>query len=223
MQVPTLKEMLDAGVHFGHRTGSWHPKMEQFILTSRKGVHIIDLIKTQERFKIALEFMKKLSDEGKTILFVGTKKQVKDSIKEMAEELNMPYVNEKWIGGLLTNFEIIKKSIKKYNNLVTQKKDGSLNKYTKKERGKFDKEIQKLDKKFGGIANLTKMPDVLFIWDVKVEKMVVTEAKMKNIPVIAICDTNVNVNRINYPIPANDDATKTIELFTNTIRKALKK
>lgn len=221
MEIPSLKEMLEAGVHFGHRTKNWHPKMEKFILTSRKGVHIIDLLETQKRLEIALEFMVRMKKEGKTILFVGTKKQVKDNIKDLAIDLKMPYVNEKWIGGLLTNFFIIKKSIKKYNDLVKQQKDGSLNKYTKKEQGEFNKEIQKLDKKFKGIANLTKMPDVIFIWDVKVEKLAITEAKKRNIPVIAICDTNVNVDMVNYPIPANDDATKTIELFFGLIKKTL--
>ncbi len=223
MKIPSLKDMLDAGVHFGHRTGSWHPKMNQFILMSRKGVHIIDLIETQKRLKIALEFMKKMSDEGKTILFVGTKKQVKEQLEKMAIELKMPYVTEKWIGGLLTNFPIIKKSIRKYNNLVREKESGSLAKYTKKEQLKFDKEIERLKKKFGGVADLIKMPDALFVWDVKVEKMAITEAKKKNIPVVAICDTNVNISLINYPIPANDDATKTVKLFIDLIKTTLKK
>ncbi len=213
--------MLNAGKHFGHSKSKWHPKMEPYIFTSRKGVYIIDLTKTQEKLSQALEFIKNLSSESKNILFVGTKKQVKKPLKKLAEETGMPYITEKWLGGYLTNFPVIKKSIKKYNNLVQEKQQGKLEKYTKKEQLEFDRLIEKLEKKFGGLANLNKMPDALFVWDIKKEKIAVEEARKKNIPIIAICDTNTNPELINYPIPANDDATKTIKLIINTVKEAI--
>lgn len=218
-----MEEMLNAGVHFGHRTSGWHPKMEPYIFTSRNGIHIIDLNSSQEKLKIALEFLQKIASEGKVILFVGTKNQVKKPLRETAKELGMPHVSEKWIGGLLTNFPIVKKSIKKYNDLVQERDAGKLDKYTKKEKLKFEKEIEKMDIKFGGVSELKKMPDVLFVWDIKKEKIAIEEAAKKNIPVVAVCDTNVNPELVNYPIPANDDATKTIKLIMNLVKDTIKK
>jgi len=221
VKIPTLEEMLKAGMYFGHRKSKWHPKMEPFIFTARNGVYVIDLVKTQKMLATALEFMKKLVSEGKIILFVGTKNQVRKPLKKMAEEIGAPYVVGKWLGGCLTNFLVVKKLIKKYKDLVEKKETGKLEKYTKKERLDFDREISKLEMKVGGLVSLNKLPDALFIWDVRKEKTAVAEAKKKNIPVIAICDTNVNPKNINYVIPANDDATKTIKLMLNSIKETI--
>lgn len=219
--IPTLEEMLKAGMHFGHRTNRWHPKMKQFIFTAKNNIYIIDLKKSQRKLVEALEFMIKLVSEGKHILFVGTKNQVSGPMKKMAEEINQPYIVGKWLGGYLTNFPIVKKSVKKYLDLVEKKESGRLEKYTKKERLEFDREINKLRERVGGLANLNKLPDALFIWDIKEEETAVKEAIQKNIPIIAICDTNVNPELVNYPIPANDDATKTIALVLESIKKNL--
>lgn len=221
-KLPTLEEMLNAGMHFGHRTSNWHPKMEPYIYTSRKGVHIIDLVESQKKLATALEFLEKLIKEGKVVLFVGTKNQAKKSIENLAKELKMPYVNNKWIGGLLTNFLIIKKSIKKYNNLVAEREAGKLDKYTKKEQIEINKEINRLEEKFGGVSELKKMPDALFIWDIGTEKIAIEEAKNKNIPVVGTCDTDCNPQTVNYPIPCNDDATKSIKLVLNLIQNSIK-
>lgn len=222
IKFPTVEEMLKAGMHFGHRTSKWHPKMAPYIFTSRNGVHVIDLSKTRKQLKIALDFIEKSVAEGKTILLVGTKTQVKDQIKKIAEEVGVPYVNEGWLGGALTNFAIIKKAISKYVTLRAEKEAGKLDKYTKKERLEIDREIARLEKKVGGLATLTKTPDLIFIWDIKEESTALTEAKKKNIPVVAICDTNVNPQNVDYVIPANDDATKTIKLILNMVAETIK-
>ncbi len=222
MRIPTIEEMLKAGMHFGHRTSKWHPKMEPYIFTTRNGIHIIDLIKTQKLLKVALEFIKKAASEGKTILFVGTKAQARKPIERLAKETGMPYITGKWLGGCLTNFTVIKRSVKKYKDLLEQKEHGKLDKYTKKERLNFDREIAKLEARFGGLVNLNKLPDALFIWDIKKEKTAVKEAKRKNIPVIAVCDTNVDPTGIKYIIPSNDDATKTIKLVLRLVEEAIK-
>lgn len=221
-KIPTIEEMLKAGMHFGHRTSKWHPKMEPFIFGQRNGVHILDLTKTEKEFKSALEFIQKFVQEGKIILFVGTKMQVKAQLKNLAEEIKMPYVIEKWLGGTLTNFPIIKKMIKKYQDLMADKAAGRLSKYTKKERLDIDRTIEKLKLKVGGLVKLTRLPDAIFIWDVKKEKTVIIEAKKKNIPIIAVCDTNVDPSDINYVIPCNDDATKAIKLVLETIKNNAK-
>jgi small subunit ribosomal protein S2 len=218
--IPSIEQMLKAGMHFGHRTSRWHPKMAPYIFTSRHGVHI-DLVKSRKMLENALDFMKKFAAEGKVILFVGTKMQVKKSIQKLADDTGMPYVKEKWMGGCLTNFLVIKKMIKKYKDLVYDKQTGRLERYTKKERLNMDREISKLDLKVGGLVNLNRLPDAIFVWDVKKEKTAVMEAVKKNIPIIAVCDTNANPTDINYPIPSNDDATKTIKLLVNTISEAL--
>ena len=220
-KLPSLEEMLNAGMHFGHRTSSWHPKMEPFIFTSRKGVHILDLSKTRESLKEALDFLNKLAGEGKVVLFVGTKNQASGPLRKLAEEVKMPYVTNKWIGGLLTNFPVVKKSIKKYNDLVREKESGKLEKYTKKEQLEFDREIERLEEKFGGVADLKKMPDALFVWDIKNEKIAVEEARSKNVPIIGVCDTNSNPDLVNYPIPCNDDATKTIKLVLDLVKQTV--
>jgi small subunit ribosomal protein S2 len=220
-KLPKLEDMLKAGMHFGHRTNRWHPKMKQFIFTSKNGVYIIDLKKTQEKLEEALEFMTKLVTEGKSILFVGTKNQVSEPLKKMAVEIGQPYIVGKWLGGYLTNFAIVKKSVKKYLDLIEKRDAGKLEKYTKKERLNFDREIKKLELRVGGLASLNKLPDALFVWDIKEEETAVKEARQKNIPLIAICDTNVDPDQINYPIPANDDSTKTIKIVLEAVRDAL--
>ncbi len=219
--IPTIEQMLKAGMHFGHRTSKWHPKCAPFIFDARNGVHIIDLVKSRKMLKAALEFMQKSVSDGKIIMFVGTKIQAKKVIEKIAKECEMPYVHEKWMGGCLTNFLVIKKVIKKYNDLTRDKAAGKLEKYTKKERVDIDKDLAKLKLKVGGLANLNRLPDALFVWDINEEKTAVTEAKKKNIPIIAVCDTNANPQNINYVIPANDDATKTIKLILNTVRDAI--
>ena len=221
INVPKIEDMLQAGMHFGHRTNRWHPKMKPFIFTSKNGVYIIDLRKTQEKLREALEFMAKLVSEGKSILFVGTKSQVASTMKKVAEETGQPYIVGKWLGGYLTNFAVVKKSVKKYLDLIERRDTGKLDKYTKKERLNFDREIKKLEMRVGGLASLTKLPDALFIWDIKEEETAVREAQQKNIPMIAVCDTNVNPEEVNYPIPANDDSTKTIHLILETVKEAL--
>ncbi len=221
IKTPSLEEMLKAGAHFGHRTNRWHPKMKQFIFTSKNGIYIIDLKKTQEKLEEALEFMVKLVGEGKSILFVGTKNQVSEPMKKMAIAAAQPYIVGKWLGGYLTNFLIVKKSVKKYLDLTEKRDGGKLEKYTKKERLNFDREIKKLELRVGGLTTLNKLPDALFVWDIKEEETAIKEARQKNIPIIAICDTNVNPDEVNYPIPANDDATKTIQLILDSIEDAL--
>jgi len=220
-KIPSIEQMLKAGMHFGHRTSKWHPKMKPYIFTSRNGVHIINLVKSRQMLGVAIDFIEQFSAENKTILFVGTKIQVKDKIKKMAIEIKMPYVTEKWLGGSLTNFSVIKKMINKYNTLISDKESGKLSKYTKKEQLDFDREIIRLENKVGGLKDLKKVPDAIFIWDIKNEKTAVTEAKKKNIPIIAICDTNVNPDGIKYIIPSNDDATKTVKLLLNYVKEAI--
>jgi small subunit ribosomal protein S2 len=221
MNIPKLEEMMKAGMHFGHRTNRWHPKMEPFIFTKKNGVYIINLEKSQEKLREALDFMIKLRKEDKIILFVGTKKQVKGIMKDMAESIKSPYIIGKWLGGLLTNFSVIKKSIKKYQDLLNDRESGKLNKYTKKEKLDFDREIKRLEERVGGLVGLTKLPDAIFIWDIKEEKTALVEARSKNIPIIAICDTNVDPGLVDYPIPGNDDATKTVDLILNCIKDNL--
>ncbi len=220
-KIPTIEEMLKAGMHFGHRTSKWHPKMGPFIFGQRNNIHIIDLVKSRKMLMEALDFIKKNAGEGKNILLVGTKTQAKKTVKKIAEETGMPYITEKWLGGCLTNFNVISKSIKKYNDLVQKKKDGRLSKYTKKEQLEFDREIERLESRVGGMAKLTKAPDAIFIWDIKKEKTALSEAKKRNIPVVAVCDTNVNPEGVDYVIPANDDATKTIKMILNLVKEAI--
>jgi len=221
MKIPTVEEMLKAGMHFGHRTSKWHPKMEPFIFGSRKGVHIIDLRKTQAMLGVALEYLKKQAAEGKTILLVGTKMQVKNTLKKTAEEAGVPYVSSKWLGGFLTNFPIIRNLIRKFKDLSEKRAGGKLDKYTKKERLDFDRQITKLETNVGGLVSLTKTPDIIFIWDIKKEKTAFTEALKKKIPVVAVCDTNVNPDGVKYIIPANDDASKGIKLVMNLVKEAI--
>lgn len=195
--------------------------MEQYIFTAKNGIYIIDLNKTLVKLEEALTFITTLTSEGKSILFVGTKPQVKESLKKMAQSVNQPYIVGKWLGGYLTNFAIVKRSVKKYMDLAEKKAAGKLDKYTKKEKLDFDREIKKLEMRVGGLTTLTKLPDALFVWDIKEEATAVAEAQKKNIPIIAVCDTNVNPELVNYPIPANDDATKTISVILEAVKEAI--
>lgn len=221
MTIPSVEDMLQAGMHFGHRSSKWHPKMQPYIFSARKGVHIIDLVKTREQLEQAMNFISELSANGKSVLFVGTKPQVKGLMKKVAQEMNMPYVSEHWLGGTLTNFAIIKKSIRKYKDLLEKREAGKLSKYTKKEQLQFDRQIAKLELAVGGLVELNKMPEAIFIWDLKVEKTALAEAKKKQIPIIAVCDTNVNPEGIQYVIPANDDASKAIALVLSVAKDAV--
>ncbi|MFA4871607.1 MAG: 30S ribosomal protein S2 [Patescibacteria group bacterium] len=222
MKLPTLLELLQAGVHFGHQKGRWHPKMKDFIFTERGGVHIIDLEKTVEKLQIATDFVKETVQRGGVILFVGTKRQGQKIIEKYALACGMPYISERWIGGLFTNFSNVNKLIKKYKELTEKKDSGALEKYTKKEQVEFQKEIEKLKKLVGGLAELKKIPEAIFVLDVKKEKTAVAEARKRKIPIVAFCDTNINPDLIDYPIPANDDAVKSIEIITGLIAEAVK-
>lgn len=221
--LPSLEEMLKKGVHFGHRVSRWNPKMEPYIFTARDNVHIIDLEKTYQKLKEALEFIQELKKEKKTILFVGTKVSAKEIVQEKAKEVKMPYVVERWLGGTLTNFQVIAKRLEYFRNLEEKKKSGEWEKkYTKKERHEFNIELEKLEKQFGGIKKMTKLPDALLVVDTHKEKLAVKEAGMKKIPVIGLCDTNADPSVIAYPIPANDDAISSLRLILGAIVKVLK-
>jgi len=220
-KLPTILEMLQSGVHFGHQISRWHPKMKPFIYGTRNNVHIVNLEKTAEQLTQACDFMQKVVSTGGTILFLGTKNQVKPILEREAKRCGMPYISEHWIGGFLTNFSIVIKLAKKYKDLVRRKEAGELVKYTKKEQLDFEKEINKLQLMVYGIKDLEKLPEAIFVWDVKSEKTAVKEAKVKKVPIIGICDTNTNPEGIDYIIPCNDDATKAIELIITFIANCI--
>ena len=220
-QVPDLLTMLKSGVHFGHKLSKRHPKMEPFIFTSKNGFHIINIEETQTRLQEALAFVEKVVANGGTLLFLGTKKQAQPIIRKYAEACGMPFVVERWLGGTFTNFAAISKLTKKYRTLKEQKARGELEKYTKKEQLDFDREIQKLEKVVGGIAEMNRVPEAIFVCDIKKEKTAVREAIRKNVPIVALCDTNTNPDLVTYPIPSNDDAIKSIELMTQLIAAAV--
>ncbi|HSR89441.1 MAG TPA: 30S ribosomal protein S2 [Candidatus Udaeobacter sp.] len=220
-KMPTLLEMLKAGVHFGHQKSRWHPKMEQYIFGVRNGVHIIDLEKTQVQLEKALDYVKNLASKGQVILFVGTKRQAREITKAAAVSCEMPYLVERWIGGLLTNFDEVKRRLKKYHNLKEQFATGEIEKYTKKEQVTMKKQLEKLDKYLIGLTALDRMPDALFIADMRTEKTALAEAERTEIPTVAISDTNVNPEKVNYAIPANDDAVNSIKLVTDLVAEAI--
>ncbi len=217
IKTPTTLEMLQAGVHFGHQIGRWHPKMEQYIFGERNGVHIIDLEKTAANLEKAQDFIRKIVSDNGTILFLSTKKQAQEIMRAQAQKCGMPYLTSRWIGGFLTNFPIIMKLFQKYKDLVRKRESGELNKYTKKEQLDFEKEINKLEAIVYGVKDLERLPQAIFMWDVKSEKTAVAEAITKKIPIIGICDTNCNPEGIDYIIPSNDDATKAINLIVTYI------
>ena len=217
----SIEDLLLSGAHFGHLTRRWNPKMKRYIFMERNGIHIIDLKKTHELLMDSLNQVSRVIAEGRTILFVGTKKQAKEVIKNEAARSSMPYVTERWLGGMLTNFVTIRKSIKRYNNIVKMETDGTIENYQKKERLMISREKDKLEKVLGGIVNMNKLPGAIFLIDVKKEHIAVEEAKKLNIPIFAIVDTNCDPDLIDYPIPANDDAVKSIELITRAIAEAI--
>ena len=216
----TMKELLEAGVHFGHQTRRWNPKMKPYIFGARNGIYIIDLQKTVRMFKDAYDFISDVVSEGKSVLFVGTKKQARESIYEEANRCEMFYVHNRWLGGMLTNFQTIKKSIDRLNHLNTIQNDGSINLYPKKERLKLGKERLKLDTNLGGIRNMSRVPGAVFIVDPKKESIAVREAKRLGIPIVAIVDTNCDPDDIDYLIPGNDDAIRSIRLVTSRLAEA---
>lgn len=217
-----LEELLEAGCHFGHQSRRWHPKMSPYIWGERTGVHIFDLEKTQKALSEACEFIKKLSAEGKNIVFVGTKRQAADVLKEEAERIKTPFVAKRWLGGTITNWEQIKKSITELKELRQKKEAGELDRYTKKERVLFDRKISRLERIVGGIENLNGIPDALYIVDIKREISAVREARIAGIPVVAIVDSNCDPEGITRVIPANDDAVRSIKLITAKIADAVR-
>ncbi len=214
--------MLQAGVHFGHQKSRWHPKMAEYIFTERHGVHVIDLEKTQAQLEVVLKEVQALAAQGKKILFVSTKPQAKAIVKKAAEDAGMPYLVDRWIGGMLTNFPEIKKLIRKYNTLKEQQATGELEKYTKKEQLDIAKNLEKMDEYLAGLAGLKEMPDYLFVPAVQREKTAMTEAASVKVPVIGVCDTNANVKHVKHVIPANDDAVKSIEMMVGLVAEAIK-
>ncbi len=218
-----MKELLEAGVHFGHQVRRWNPKMKEFIFGERNGIYIIDLQKTQRMFKEAIKFITNLSGEGtyKTILFVGTKRQAQDAIKEEAMRCNQYYVNQRWLGGLLTNFQTIQKSIKRFKEIEAMQADGRIEAYAKKERLHIERERQALEKNLSGIKEMKKLPDVLFVIDTNKEEIAVKEANRLGIPVVAVVDTNCSPDGVNYVIPGNDDALRAVRLFASRIADAI--
>ena len=221
MSVITIKQLLEAGVHFGHHTRRWNPKMAEYIFTERNGIYIIDLQKTVKKFEEAYMYVRTLSEEGKNILFVGTKKQAADAIKEEASRCGMFFVNERWPGGMLTNFKTIKKSINRLISLEKMRADGTFDLLPKKEAAALNKEIADLERNYGGIKEMTELPDAIFIVDPKKEKNAVAEAKNLGIPVVAIVDTNCDPDDADYIIPGNDDAIRAIKLISSVLADAV--
>ena len=220
MALPSLLDMLKAGVHFGHQSSRWHPKMDPYIFTRRHGVHIINLEKTLEELEKTLPAVKEMAAQGKKISFISTKPQAKQIVKAAAERCGMPFLVDRWIGGLLTNFPEIKKRIKKYNELKEQQRTGELEKYTKKEQLDISKMLVKMDLNLGGLSELTEMPDVIFVPALQREKTAVTEASRTGVQIVGVCDTNANPDVADYIIPANDDAVHAIELVVNLVADA---
>ena len=219
--VVSMKQLLESGVHFGHQTRRWNPKMAEYIYTKRNGIHIIDLQKTSYILDKTYDLIRSLSEEDKTILFVGTKKQAKEAIKEEACRCGAPYVDSRWLGGTLTNLKTIRKRIARLEHIETMEVDGTLGYMTKKESTQILLEKEKLIKKFGGIRKMKTLPDALFVVDPKKEAIAVREAKTLGIVVIAICDTNCDPSVIDYVIPANDDAVRSVKLLCRTVANAI--
>ena len=221
MSVPEIKEMLEAGVHFGHLTKRWNPKMRKFILTEKNGIYVIDLAKTQDCLTKAIDAVKKIRHSGKSVLFVGTKKTIKDCMKEEAVRCGMYYVTERWLGGMLTNFSTVKKSIKRLEEIEKMETDGLFKEITKKEVLSLNKERAKLEGIFSGIRNMKTLPGALFVVDSEHEEIAVHEANRLRIPVFAIVDTNSDPDKVAFPIPGNDDAIKSVGLLTRTFSDAI--
>ena len=217
----SLEELLNSGAHFGHQTKRWNPKMEEYLYGSENGVHIFDLTKTKPLLEEALEFLSKAYSEGKTILLLGTKKQIKDKVAEVGEALHIPFVNERWLGGTISNFSQMQKSLKKMEEMKVNMADGNYNKFTKKERLLIDRVITRLERFFGGIKDLQKVPDVLFVVDTKRESGAVYEANAAKVKVVGIVDSNSDPDLVDYPIPMNDDASKALEYVFDLVKGAI--
>jgi len=218
-----VEEMIRAGLHFGHKTTKLHPQMKPYLYGVRNTVHIIDLEKTAGKFKEALEFIKELAKEKKVMLLVGTKIPHRELVKNVAKECNLPYVSERWLGGSLTNFQVIKKRIDYLKELEEKRSSEDFAKYTKKERFKIEEEIGDLEKKFGGIKELEELPDAVFVCDMKKDSLSIKEARMKGIKVIGICDTNADPTLADYPIPANDDAISSVKYILEKVKEVILK
>ncbi len=221
MSIITIKQLLEAGVHFGHHTRRWNPKMAEYIFTERNGIYIIDLQKTVKKFEEAYMFVRDLAANNGTMLFIGTKKQAADAIKEEAERCGMFYVNERWPGGMLTNFKTIQKSIARMTDLEKMREEGTFDLLTKKEAAGLNKEIEDLERNYGGIKTMGKLPDAVFIVDPRKEHNAVMEAKKLGIPVVAIVDTNCDPDDADYIIPGNDDAIRAIKLISSVLADAI--
>ena len=221
MAVVSMKQLLEAGVHFGHQTRRWNPKMAEHIFTERNGIYIIDLQKTVRKLEDAYNFVRQLSMEGKSVLFVGTKKQAQDSVRDEAQRAGAYYVNARWLGGMLTNFRTIRRRIDRLNQLKAMEADGTFDMLPKKEVVKLNLEIEKLEKFLGGIKEMKQLPGALFIVDPRKERIAVAEAKKLGIPIVAIVDTNCDPDEIDYVIPGNDDAIRAVKLISGTIASAI--
>ncbi len=221
MAVVAMKQLLEAGVHFGHQTRRWDPKMAEYIFQARNGIHIIDLQKTSKKLDEAYEFIKEQSEEGKTVLFVGTKKQAQECMKEAALKCGMYYVDQRWLGGMLTNFDTIQTRIKRLKDLETMAEDGTFDVLPKKEVILLKKEMEKLERNLGGIKDMDKLPGVIFLVDPKKERIAVLEAKKLNIPVVGLVDTNCNPEEVDYAIPGNDDAIRAVKLIADVMANAV--
>ena len=221
MAVVAMKQLLEAGVHFGHQTRRWDPKMAEYIFQARNGIHIIDLQKTSKKLDEAYEFMRSQAEEGKKVLFVGTKKQAQECMKDAAETSGMYYVNQRWLGGMLTNFGTIRKRVERLNELETMEQDGTFDVLPKKEVILLKKEMEKLQKNLGGIKDMTEIPGVLFVVDPKKERIAILEARKLNIPVVGLVDTNCNPEDVDYAIPGNDDAIRAVKLIADTMANAV--
>jgi len=218
----SIKQLLEAGVHFGHQTRRWNPKMKKYIFTERNGIYIIDLEKTLACLERAMSFIKQVASEGKELLWVGTKKQAKDIIREYAEGCGMPYVNERWLGGMLTNFETVRKSIQRLDAIDKMEEEGSFQFVTKKEVLHLNKEREKLRKNLTGIRKMKRLPGAIFIIDSKKEEIAMREAAKLGVPIVAILDTNCDPDLVDYPIPGNDDAIRAIKLFCELVSQVIR-
>ncbi|MDR1668874.1 MAG: 30S ribosomal protein S2 [Oscillospiraceae bacterium] len=221
MAVVSMKQLLEAGVHFGHQTRRWNPKMAQFIFTERNGIYIIDLQKTVRKLEEAYNFVRDIAAEGQSLLFVGTKKQAQDAIREEAERVEMFFVNARWLGGMLTNFKTMRRRVDRLNQLKKMEDDGTFEMLPKKEVIKLRGEIQRLVKYLGGVKDMNRLPGALFIVDPRKERNAIAEARKLGVPIVAIVDTNCDPDEIDYPIPGNDDAIRAIKLISQTMANAI--
>ena len=221
MAVVAMKQLLEAGVHFGHQTRRWDPRMAEYIFQARNGIHIIDLQKTSKKLDEAYEFLKEQAEEGKTVLFVGTKKQAQECMKEAAIKSGMYYVDQRWLGGMLTNFDTIQKRIQRLKDLEKMEEDGTFDVLPKKEVILLKKEMEKLEKNLGGIKDMDKLPGVIFLVDPKKERIAILEARKLDIPIIGLVDTNCNPEEVDYAIPGNDDAIRAVKLIADVMANAV--